>query len=69
MTHTHEHSTRNENRLHNEHPPYWKRMHHDWRFWFAVVLMLAAMAMYVLSDNELLGPRGRPQQFSVPVGQ
>src|ERR1035441_5019093 len=30
-------------RGHHEHRPYWKRAHHDWRFWVALVLMLAAM--------------------------
>ncbi|MEO8339368.1 MAG: hypothetical protein ABI604_06550 [Nitrospirota bacterium] len=27
--------------------PYWKRAHHDWKFWFAMVMMFAALAMYV----------------------
>jgi hypothetical protein len=31
--------------------PYWKRAHHDWRFWVALFLMFLAMAVYVLSDN------------------
>jgi hypothetical protein len=31
--------------------PYWKRAHHDWRFWVALILMLAAIAIYVLSDD------------------
>jgi acetate kinase len=29
--------------LHHGHPPYWKRAHHDWRIWFCVIVMLAAM--------------------------
>jgi Ca2+/H+ antiporter len=36
-----------------------KKIHHDWRFWVlivAVVLMLLAMAMYVLSLDESLRP-------------
>jgi len=33
-------------------------LHHDWRVWVGVVLMLAAMAMYVLSLDEQLGPAG-----------
>jgi hypothetical protein len=32
-------------------PPYWRRMHHDWRFWVALVLMLAAITIYILSEN------------------
>jgi len=31
--------------------PYWKRAHHDWRFWVGLVLMLLAITVYVLSDN------------------
>ncbi len=31
--------------------PYWKRAHHDWRFWVALVLMFLAMTVYVVSDN------------------
>src|SRR5579863_7752818 len=33
-------------------------IHHDWRLWAAVVLMLGAMALYVLSDNEAFAPGG-----------
>lgn len=35
-----------------------KRIHHDWRFWTAIVLMLVAMAAYVLSFDESLRPDG-----------
>jgi hypothetical protein len=31
--------------------PYWKRAHQDWRFWVGLVLMLAAITIYVLSDD------------------
>ena len=37
---------------------YWKRMHRDWRFWTALLLMLAAMGVYLLSGNEALRPNG-----------
>ena len=30
---------------------YWKRAHHDWRFWIGLSLMLLAMATYIMSDN------------------
>ena len=39
---------------------YWRRAHLDWRFWIALVLMFAAIAIYVLSDNLAFLPRGRP---------
>ena len=36
--------------------PYWKRAHHDWRFWVGLVLMLAAITIYVMSDDLALLP-------------
>ena len=35
------------------------RWHRDWRPWVAVILMLAAMVGYVLSDDESLRPASR----------
>ncbi|MGP0071348.1 MAG: hypothetical protein ACLPWF_05365 [Bryobacteraceae bacterium] len=31
--------------------PYWKRAHRDWRIWVALFFMLAAITIYVLSDD------------------
>lgn len=38
--------------------PYWKRAHHDWRVWVALVFMLGAMAIYILSDDLAFLPHG-----------
>lgn len=40
----------------NPHPPdHRKRLHKDWRVWAGVLLMLAAIAIYVLSlDDSML---------------
>ncbi|NNM85889.1 MAG: hypothetical protein HKL96_09080 [Phycisphaerales bacterium] len=46
--------------------PYWKRAHRDWRFWFALMLMLGAMVAYVITEDEALRSSGPPQQ-SVPA--
>jgi hypothetical protein len=59
MSHEHEH-----NHGHHNHQTHPKRrpIHHDWRFWVslsAVILMLAAMFMYVASDDESLRPGGK----------
>jgi hypothetical protein len=35
-----------------------KMIHHDWRFWVGIVLMLLAMVAYVLSFDESLQPGG-----------
>lgn len=44
--------------------PYWKRAHRDWRFWVAVVIMLAAMIVYVSSQNLSWRPHfGHPLTY------
>lgn len=30
------------------HRPYWKHLHRDWRIWAVVILMLAAMTLFVM---------------------
>jgi hypothetical protein len=50
------------NSVHESHRPYWKRAHHDWRFWGALFLMLAAMIIYVMSEDFAWLPRHQPQQ-------
>ena len=42
--------------------PYWKRAHHDWRFWIALLLMIAAMIVYVVSEDFAWLPRNRLQR-------
>ena len=54
------HGEHNHNSEHQ--PPYWKRAHRDWKFWMALSLMLAAMIIYVMSDNLAFRPRHQPQQ-------
>ena len=49
------------------HGPAWKRLHRDWKAWVVVGLMLAAMGMYVLSDDESLPPDGGPPNAPVPA--
>jgi hypothetical protein len=53
---------------HHDARPYWKRAHRSVSFWVAVFLMLAAMTIYVLS-NDLGGWRGQPRQLiAIPAG-
>jgi hypothetical protein len=42
--------------------PYWKRAHHDWKFWVALLLMLAAMFIYVKSNDLSVRPNNQIQQ-------
>ncbi len=44
----------------HHHQPQRKGLHKDWRTWAVVVLMLAAMGMYVASLDESEGPDGEP---------
>jgi hypothetical protein len=53
---------------HSSHP-FWKRAHLDWRFWAVLLLMLAAMTMYVMSDNESLRFGRRSEQPQSAVGE
>jgi hypothetical protein len=45
--------------------PYWRRMHHDWRFWVGAVLLFAAIAIYVLTGDLSWVPW--PHQAPQPV--
>jgi hypothetical protein len=36
---------------HHDQRPYWKSAHRDWRIWVALLIMLAAITIYVLSDD------------------
>jgi hypothetical protein len=45
----------------NNHPgPYWTRAHRDWRVWVGVVVMLAAMIIYVMSMDLAFRPHAQP---------
>ena len=42
--------------------PFWKHAHRDWRVWFAVMLMLALMGVYVMT----LDLSWRPGRHATP---
>ena len=44
------------------HHQFWKHAHQDWRVWCAVVLMLALVLVYVMTDNLSLRPGKRPTE-------
>jgi hypothetical protein len=44
------------------HRPYWKRAHHDWRFWLVLVLMIVAMVVYIVSEDLSMGTRNTQHQ-------
>jgi|WetSurMetagenome_2_1015567.scaffolds.fasta_scaffold76812_3 hypothetical protein len=55
------HRESNTANVHKMQRPYWKRMHHDWRFWIALLLTLTAMMIYVVSEDFAWLSRGRLQ--------
>jgi len=62
MNHPHHHD--HSGHHHEEKPR--RQYHKDWRVWVAVVVILAAMATYVLTNGEVLRPALPPQE-SVPA--
>ncbi|MGB2622262.1 MAG: hypothetical protein WA857_16110 [Candidatus Acidiferrum sp.] len=48
--------------MHHDPRPYWKRAHHDWRFWVGMFLMVVAITVYFMSDDLSLVPSSHPQQ-------
>jgi len=69
MSSHHHHHNRHESGdggVHHNHVPYWKRAHSDWRFWIGVMLMFAAMIIYVMSGDLAWRPGLQPQQ-PVPI--
>jgi len=40
---------------------YWKGAHRDWRIWVGLFFCLAAIIIYVLSEDLAFMPSGRPR--------
>lgn len=40
--------------------PYWKNAHRDWRFWVGVLMVVGAMAVYVMTENLAFRPGAQP---------
>ncbi len=54
---------------HKHHPPR-RPFHRDWRVWVGVVLILGALASYVLTNDEVLRPAAPvPQTAPVAAGK
>jgi hypothetical protein len=54
--HKTEHNLHSEKNFNKHHGPYYKRMHHDWRFWLGVVLILSALCIYIMSVDFTIQP-------------
>jgi hypothetical protein len=56
----HQHGDPNGGGVHHNRP-YWTRAHRDWRVWVGVVLMLAAMMIYLMTGDLAWGPHIQPK--------
>ena len=57
-----QHSSKHSAQHKHDHKPQRRPPHKDWRVWVVVGLMLAAIAVYVLSQDESFQPGGNVQQ-------
>lgn len=46
----------------HDHKTQQRKLHKDWRAWVVVLLMLAGIAVYVLSGDESIQPAGGDEQ-------
>jgi len=44
------------------HGPNWKRLHRHWYFWVGMFLMLAAVVIYVMTEDLAWVPQSQSQQ-------
>ena len=66
MTHTKHHPDQHERYIENL--PYWKRAHHDWKFWVGLSLMLTSMLIYIVTLDESVQPETQnAQQLKQPL--
>lgn len=49
-------------KVHNDHQPYWKTIHHTWSFWIILLLMLAGILYYIVSVDFMFAPRQQEKQ-------
>lgn len=56
------HGAHDDEHVHHEDSPYWRRAHRDWRFWVGLILMCAAIGTYFMSDDLSLVQSSQPQQ-------
>ena len=64
----HDPESKGSNPRDNAHPRrhFLQHAHRDWRVWFATVLMLGAMVIYVMTENLSLRP-GEPASQPMPA--
>jgi hypothetical protein len=58
-----------ESHHHPGHAPYWKRAHHDWRFWFGLIAIFVAISVYVGTNDLSMVPSGRQKKLPPAVSR
>jgi hypothetical protein len=67
---SHQHGEPARDSIRHDGEPYWKRAHRDWRVWVALCFMMAAITIYVLSDDLSFFPHAQMRQsVSTPAGK
>jgi hypothetical protein len=56
------HAGKDHHASHHAHEKPRRQFHKDWRVWTIVIVLLAAMAIYVVTNDEVLRPGPGPQQ-------
>jgi hypothetical protein len=51
-------------KVHQEHKPYWKQVHHSWIFWAFLFLMFVGIIYYIMSVDFSFAPRKQLKQPS-----
>jgi hypothetical protein len=59
---SHQHGKPTRDSIRHDQDPAWKRAHHDWRVWVGLFFMLAAITIYIFSEDLSFFPRGHRHQ-------
>ena len=58
---SHQHGTPARDSIRHDPDPYWRRAHRDWKVWVGLFFMMAAITIYVMSNDLSFFPRGQPR--------
>ena len=61
---SHQHGTPARESIQHNPDPYWRRAHRDWKVWVGLFFMMAAITIYVMSNDLSFFPRGQPPPLS-----
>jgi len=58
-----------QDRVKQGHSSYWRFAHHDWRFWVGLILIFAAMFIYLMTEDLLWRPSPQAPPQTGEVGE